>query len=102
VTTGLVALLGACLGNFFPLILGGAMRAAPDAGPTLSAQASQAVGVALLFAPLLLGMLSEKIGMQAAFATLIAYPVLMLPIMLGLSSFASMRHQVLSKRVSVK
>ncbi|HEY1609757.1 MAG TPA: MFS transporter [Paraburkholderia sp.] len=102
VTTGLVALLGACLGNFFPLILGAAMRAAPDAGPTLSAQASQAVGVALLFAPLLLGMLSEKIGMQAAFATLIAYPVLMLPIMLGLSSFASMRHQVLSKRVSVK
>ncbi|WP_082743829.1 MULTISPECIES: MFS transporter [unclassified Burkholderia] len=94
ITAGLAALLGACLGNFFPLILGTAMRAAPDAGPALSAQASQAVGVALLIAPFLLGMLSEKIGMQSAFATLIVYPVLMVPIMLGLSGFAFARRTV--------
>ncbi|ACR31296.1 MFS transporter [Burkholderia glumae] len=84
VTTALTALLGACLGNFFPLILGAAMRAAPDAGPTLSARASQAVGVALLVAPFLLGMLSEHIGMRAAFSLLVACPLLMLPFLPGL------------------
>ncbi|MFA0996980.1 MULTISPECIES: MFS transporter [Pseudomonas syringae group] len=72
--------LGACLGNFFPLILGTAMRAAPDASSVLSAQASQAVGVALLLAPFLLGLLSERIGVEAAFSLLIVYPLLMLPL----------------------
>ncbi|WP_258181493.1 MFS transporter [Burkholderia multivorans] len=91
VAATLVALLGACLGNLFPLILGTAMRAAPDAGPALSAQASQAVGVALLIAPFLLGMLSERVGMQSAFATLIVHPVLMLPIMFGLVGFSFAR-----------
>lgn len=72
--------LGACLGNFFPLILGTAMRVAPNASSALSAQASQAVGVALLLAPFLLGLLSERIGVEAAFSLLIVYPLLMLPL----------------------
>ncbi|MEE4372052.1 MFS transporter [Pseudomonas alliivorans] len=71
--------LGACLGNFFPLILGSAMRVAPHASSALSTQASQAVGVALLLAPFLLGLLSERIGVEAAFGLLIIYPLLMLP-----------------------
>ncbi|MEE4620518.1 MFS transporter [Pseudomonas alliivorans] len=71
--------LGACLGNFFPLILGSAMRVAPHASSALSTQASQAVGVALLLAPFLLGLLSERIGVEAAFSLLIIYPLLMLP-----------------------
>ncbi|WP_122517153.1 MFS transporter [Pseudomonas viridiflava] len=71
--------LGACLGNFFPLILGSAMRIAPHASSALSTQASQAVGVALLLAPFLLGLLSERIGVEAAFSLLIIYPLLMLP-----------------------
>ncbi|MBP0944449.1 MFS transporter [Pseudomonas alliivorans] len=71
--------LGACLGNFFPLILGSAMRVAPHASSALSTQASQAVGVALLLAPFLLGVLSERIGVEAAFSLLIIYPLLMLP-----------------------
>nr|BAG24110.1 probable beta-phosphoglucomutase [Pseudomonas cichorii] len=72
--------LGACLGNFFPLILGSAMRVAPHASSALSTQASQAVGVALLLAPFLLGLLSERIGVEAAFSLLIVYPLLMLPL----------------------
>lgn len=83
-TAVLTVILGACLGNFFPLILGSGMRVAPEASSALSAQASQAVGVALLIAPFLLGVLSEGIGMQAAFSLLCVYPVLMLPVMLGL------------------
>ncbi|MEE5126901.1 MFS transporter [Pseudomonas alliivorans] len=71
--------LGACLGNFFPLILGSAMRVAPHASSALSTQASQAVGVALLLAPFLLGLMSERIGVEAAFGLLIIYPLLMLP-----------------------
>ncbi|XYQ86024.1 MFS transporter [Pseudomonas syringae] len=71
--------LGACLGNFFPLILGSAIRIAPHASSALSTQASQAVGVALLLAPFLLGLLSERIGVEAAFSLLIIYPLLMLP-----------------------
>ncbi|MDU8501178.1 MFS transporter [Pseudomonas syringae] len=78
-TAILTFVLGACLGNFFPLILGSAMRVAPHASSALSAQASQAVGVALLLAPFLLGLLSERIGVEAAFSLLIVYPLLMLP-----------------------
>ena len=36
-----IFVLGACLGNFFPLILGSAMRIAPQASSALSTQASQ-------------------------------------------------------------
>ncbi|WP_032699118.1 MFS transporter [Pseudomonas syringae] len=79
-TAILTFVLGACLGNFFPLILGSAMRIAPQASSTLSTQASQAVGVALLLAPFLLGLLSERIGVEAAFSLLIVYPLLMLPL----------------------
>ncbi|MBX8516391.1 MFS transporter [Pseudomonas cichorii] len=75
-----IFVLGACLGNFFPLILGSAMRIAPHASSALSTQASQAVGVALLLAPFLLGVLSERIGVEAAFSLLIVYPLLMLPL----------------------
>ncbi len=75
-----IFVLGACLGNFFPLILGSAMRVAPQASSALSSQASQAVGVALLLAPFLLGVLSERIGVEAAFSLLIIYPLLMLPL----------------------
>ncbi|MCJ2373553.1 MFS transporter [Pseudomonas sp. RGM 3321] len=78
-TAILTFVLGACLGNFFPLILGSAMRVAPHASSALSTQASQAVGVALLLAPFLLGLLSERIGVEAAFSLLIVYPLLMLP-----------------------
>ncbi|MEE4662476.1 MFS transporter [Pseudomonas alliivorans] len=78
-TAAFTFVLGACLGNFFPLILGSAMRVAPHASSALSTQASQAVGVALLLAPFLLGLLSERIGVEAAFSLLIIYPLLMLP-----------------------
>lgn len=83
-TAAFTFVLGACLGNFFPLILGSAMSIAPRASSALSAQASQAVGVALLLAPFLLGLLSERIGVEAAFSLLIVYPILMLPVVLGL------------------
>lgn len=83
-TVAFTFVLGACLGNFFPLILGSAMRIAPHASSALSTQASQAVGVALLLAPFLLGLLSEQIGVQAAFSLLIVYPICMLPVAWGL------------------
>ncbi|MGE7956474.1 MFS transporter [Pseudomonas sp. NPDC089530] len=79
-----IFVLGACLGNFFPLILGSAMQVAPGASSAISAQASQAVGVALLLAPFLLGLLSSRIGVEAAFNLLLVYPLLMLPIARGL------------------
>lgn len=82
-------LLGACLGNFFPLILGSAMKVTPEASSALSTQASQAVGVALLLAPFLLGLLSERIGVEAAFSLLIVYPILMLPLVRGLRGTSS-------------
>lgn len=88
-----MAALGVCLGNFFPLILGAAIRTAPDASASLSARASQAVGIALLATPLLLGMLSQEIGIQASFATLIAYPLLMLPLLSILRAYAKADHR---------
>lgn len=36
--------------------------------------------MALLLAPFLLGLLSERIGVEAAFSLLIVYPLLMLPL----------------------
>lgn len=83
-TAAFTFVLGACLGNFFPLILGSAMSIAPGASSALSTQASQAVGVALLLAPFLLGLLSEQVGVEAAFSLLIVYPILMLPVVLRL------------------
>ncbi|WP_394826764.1 MFS transporter [Pendulispora albinea] len=68
---------GFCLGNFYPLILGVALRAAPDQAASVSAGCAQAVGVALLTAPMALGLLSERIGLVNAVGALTAFPLLM-------------------------
>ena len=68
---------GFCLGNFYPLILGVALRAAPHRAAAVSAGCAQAVGVALLTAPMALGLISERIGLVNAVGTLTALPLLM-------------------------
>ncbi|AVR07079.1 hypothetical protein A8H35_25600 [Burkholderia thailandensis] len=66
------------------------------------ARAARMTGLASPIARLRLGAPSERIGMPSMCATSIAYPVSMPPIMLGLSAFASVRHQDASKGVFAK
>ncbi|MBD8555184.1 MFS transporter [Rhizobium sp. CFBP 8762] len=73
-----LALAGMCLGNFFPLILATANEYAPQHTRAISAGATQAVGLALLTVPILLGQLSESIGLENALGLLSALPLLML------------------------
>jgi len=72
-----LVIAGFCLGNFYPLILGVALRAAPDQAASVSAGCAQAVGVALLTAPMALGLLSERIGLVNAVGTLTVFPLCM-------------------------
>ncbi|NKI73456.1 MFS transporter [Dickeya sp. CFBP 2040] len=69
---------GACLGNFFPLILSIATWQPPELLSKISAGATQSVGLALLLAPLFLGKLGEDIGLIPAMGALIVIPPVML------------------------
>lgn len=74
-----LALTGACLGNFFPLILSIATRRQPPAFLSkISAGATQSVGLALLLAPLLLGSIGDKAGLVNAVGLLAVVPPVML------------------------
>lgn len=79
-TAAVIALLitGACLGNFFPLILSVATWQPPELLSKISAGATQSVGLALLLAPLFLGKLGEEVGLVPAMGTLIVIPPVML------------------------
>ncbi|NJL05656.1 MAG: MFS transporter [Chloroflexaceae bacterium] len=74
---GLVGLVitGLGIGNFFPMGLSAAMGTVSEHIDVASAQALLAGGVAMLFAPFLLGALADVIGIQGAFASV---PVLVL------------------------
>lgn len=80
VTVALVslAILGACLGNFFPLILSVATQQPPQFLSKIAAGATQSVGLALLLAPLLLGNVGESIGLVGAIGLLTVIPPVML------------------------
>lgn len=80
--TGL-AIAGACLGNFFPLILSMATWQPPELLSKISAGATQAVGLALLLAPLVLGRMGESIGLVSATGALSAIPPVMLLVYLA-------------------
>ncbi len=73
-----LALAGMCLGNFFPLIVATAMRLAPDRLGLVSTGSTQAVGLALLVAPITLGLMAESMGLVNAVGTLVVIPVLMI------------------------
>ncbi|WP_350316141.1 hypothetical protein OHK33_19285 [Pectobacterium aroidearum] len=80
VTVALVslAILGACLGNFFPLILSVATQQPAQFLSKIAAGATQSVGLALLLAPLLLGKVGEGIGLVGAIGLLTVIPPVML------------------------
>lgn len=78
---------GACLGNFFPLILSVANEFAPDRPTDVSRGATQAVGLALLIVPFAIGQLGEKVGLLSAFGYLALFPVGML-VLLAVASLA--------------
>jgi MFS family permease len=80
-----LAIAGMCLGNFFPLILSIANEFAPDRPGPISAGATQAVGLALLVVPVLLGHLGETIGLSHAVGLLAFVPFTMLTLY-GLST----------------
>lgn len=78
VTVAALVIAGMCLGNFFPLILSIANELAPEKAGAISAGATQSVGMALLFAPALLGGLGESIGLISAVGLLAFLPLGML------------------------
>lgn len=71
-------LAGACLGNFFPLILSVANELAPDRPTDVSRGATQAVGLALLIVPFVIGQLGGTLGLETAVGLLAVLPVGML------------------------
>ncbi|NDJ56518.1 MFS transporter [Enterobacteriaceae bacterium 4M9] len=77
-----LAIAGACLGNFFPLILSIATRQPPEFLSRISAGATQSVGLALLLAPLLLGSIGDKAGLVNAVGLLAIVPPVMLVVFL--------------------
>jgi MFS family permease len=77
---------GACLGNFFPLILSVANECAPDRPTDVSRGATQAVGLALLIVPFAIGQLGEKLGLVTAFGYLAFFPLGMLVLLLVASA----------------
>jgi MFS family permease len=62
-----LALSGAAAGMFYPMGLAVAVETAPAAADAISARFSQAIGAAMLAAPLTLGLLAERVGLVAAF-----------------------------------
>lgn len=71
-------LAGACLGDFFPLILSVANELAPDRPTDVSRGATQAVGLALLIVPFVIGQLGGTLGLETAVGLLAVLPVGML------------------------
>lgn len=72
-----LAVAGMCLGNFFPLIISNAIRLAPHRVGLISVGATQAVGVALLVVPIVLGYVGQTIGLVNAIGMLALLPLLM-------------------------
>lgn len=62
---------GLGIANLYPLTLSIAVGLAAEQTNQASARASLAVGVALLTAPLLLGWLADRIGIQSAYGTVV-------------------------------
>ena len=67
---------GLGIANLYPLTLSMAVGVAADQSNAASARASLAVGTALLGIPLLLGWLSDRIGIQTAYGIVIVLAVL--------------------------
>ena len=73
---------GLGIANQYPLTLSMAVGAAADQSNAASARASLAVGTALLGVPLLLGWLSDQIGIQTAYGIVIVLALLALAVVL--------------------
>ena len=69
-----VAIAGFGVANLYPAGLGLALDAAPEQRDAASSRVVFAVGLALLLAPLLLGGLADRIGIENAFAVLAIGP----------------------------
>ena len=65
-----VAIVGLGIANLYPTGLALALDAAPEQRDAASSRVVFAVGLALLLAPLILGGLADRIGIQNAFALL--------------------------------
>ena len=77
-TFGALFIGGACMGNFFPLILALANEAAPSRSTDVSRGATFAVGAALLTVPYAIGNIGEQAGLQTAVLSLSLFPIGML------------------------
>jgi fucose permease len=64
------------IANLYPLTLSIAVGVAADQSNQASARASLAVGTALLGVPLLLGWLSDQIGIQIAYGMVLLLAIL--------------------------
>ncbi len=78
ITIGALFISGACLGNFFPLILALANEKVPTRATDVTRGATLAVGVALLVIPYAIGSIGDWIGLRAAVRLLAVFPVVML------------------------
>lgn len=77
-----LAIAGLGIGNFFPMALSATIGTAPSAINVATSRALLAGGVAMLFAPFMMGVLADRIGLQMAFATVPVLLLLMLAVLL--------------------
>jgi fucose permease len=82
----MLAVAGMSLGNYFPLILSVAMAEAGDEVERISSGSAQAIGLALLLAPLTLAYLGDRIGLVDAVGLLALLPLVMLGLLHGAGS----------------
>lgn len=76
-------LAGLGIANFYPLTLSVAIGAAPKSADAASARLSLAGGLALSFAPLTIGAMADRAGLQQAYGLLIILLVVLIAITIG-------------------
>ncbi len=64
-------IVGLGIANFYPLTLAAAINIAPQQADRISARMTLGAGVAILFAPQILGTLADALGLHTAFMTVI-------------------------------
>lgn len=83
---------GIGIANFYPLTLAAAIGVVPENSALAAARISLGTGSAILFAPLILGMVADKFGIFAAYG-IVAVMLMFGPILVVSANAAAKRHE---------